>query len=555
MEFRRLTDDLSISPQIAVKDLAAIRAAGYRAIICNRPDGEGSDQPTFVEIATAAREQGIAACYLPVESSKVSDEDYTKFGELMRKLEKPVLAYCRTGMRAATLWGLSEASSRPLPEILGAAQVVGYELDAITRRIANGGKLPVQVATASHEIVIVGAGAAGLAAAASLLARDERIDIAVIDPADTHYYQPGWTMVGGGAFRPESTARAMAAILPRKVHWIKAGVAAFEPDNHAVILEGCRVIRYQKLIVCPGLKLDWAAIAGLPETLGRNGVTSNYRYDLAPYTWQLVREMKRGRAIFTQPPMPIKCAGAPQKAMYLSSDYWQRSGHLQDIDVQMFNAGAVLFGVTDYVPALMAYVERYDIGLSFGYNLTAIDGPGKLATFRRVLQDGTIDSVTHTFEMIHVVPPQKAPDFIRVSPLADQAGWVDVDQTTLRHKTFADIFALGDVINAPNAKTAAAARKQAPVVAHNVLASLGKASGQASYDGYGSCPLTVARGKIVLAEFLYGGKLSPSFPAWLINGKRPSRLAWLLKERVLPPLYWRAMLKGREWLAKPEIVG
>jgi sulfide:quinone oxidoreductase len=554
MEFKRLTDDLSISPQIAVKDVAAIRAAGYRAIICNRPDGEGPDQPTFVEIEAAAREQGIAAYYLPVESGKVSDDDHARFGELMHKLEKPVLAFCRTGMRAATLWGLSQASSKPLPEILSAAQAAGYELGAITRRIANGGKVPLQVATASHDIVIVGAGAAGLAAAASLLARDERLDIAIIDPADTHYYQPGWTMVGGGVFKPETTARKMAAVLPRKVHWIKAGVAAFEPDNHAVILEGCRVIRYRKLIVCPGLKLDWGAIAGLPETLGRNGVTSNYRYDLAPYTWQLVREMKRGRAIFTQPPMPIKCAGAPQKAMYLSSDYWQRSGQLQDINVQMFNAGAVLFGVADYVPALMEYIERYRIGLNFGYNLTAIDGPGKLATFHRVLQDGTVDSVTHDFDMIHVVPPQKAPDFVRVSPLADNAGWVDVDQTTLRHKTFADIFALGDVINAPNAKTAAAARKQAPVVAHNVLAALGKVRGEAAYDGYGSCPLTVERGKIVLAEFLYGGKIAPTLPTWLIDGKRPSRLAWLLKERILPPLYWQGMLKGREWMAQPELV-
>jgi sulfide:quinone oxidoreductase len=413
----------------------------------------------------------------------------------------------------------------------------------------------VHTAAARHDIVIVGAGAAGIAAASSLLARNERLDIAVIDPADTHYYQPGWTMVGGGIFRPETTARAMAAVLPHKVHWIKASVATFDPDNHAVVLEDCRVIHYRKLIVCPGLKLDWGAIDGLAETLGRNGVTSNYRYDLAPYTWQLVQEMKRGRAIFTQPPMPIKCAGAPQKAMYLSSDYWERSGLLQDIQVQMFNPGAVLFGVADYVPALMEYVERYGIGLNFGYNLTAIDGPGKVATFRRVLPDGTVESVTRDFEMIHVVPPQKAPDFIRVSPLADQAGWVDVDQNTLRHKKFADVFALGDVINAPNAKTAAALRKQAPVVAHNVLASLGMARGQASYDGYGSCPLTVARGKIVLAEFLYGGKVAPSFPAWLINGKRPSRLAWLLKERVLPPLYWRAMLKGREWLAKPEILG
>jgi sulfide:quinone oxidoreductase len=146
-------------------------------------------------------------------------------------------------------------------------------------------------------------------------------------------------------------------------------------------------------------------------------------------------------------------------------------------------------------------------------------------------------------------------DFIRASPLADQAGWVDVDQNTLRHKKFEDVYALGDVINAPNAKTAAAVRKQAPGVAHNVLASLGKARGQASYNGYGSCPLTVARGKIVLAEFVYGGKVAPSFPAWLINGKRPSQLAWLLKECVLPPLYWRAMLKGREWLTRPEIVG
>jgi sulfide:quinone oxidoreductase len=555
MEIRKLTTELSVSPQIAASDLPAIRAAGFRAIICNRPDGEGPDQSTFSEIAAAARDCGIDAYYLPVESGKVSEAASAQFGDLMRASGKPVLAYCRTGMRSTTLWGLSEAPTRPLPEILAAAKGAGYELGALARRIANGGKVPVKIAEASHDIVIVGAGAAGIATASSLLARDRTLDIAVIDPADTHYYQPGWTMVGAGVFTPEATAQEMAALLPRKVHWIKAAVAAFEPDAHAVILEGCRVVRYRKLIVCPGLKLDWRAIDGLPETLGRNGVTSNYRYDLAPYTWQLVRELKGGRALFTQPPMPIKCAGAPQKAMYLSSDYWQRSGRLGSIDVQMFNAGNVLFGVADYVPALMEYVNRYGIELNFGYNLHAVDGPGKRAIFRRTLENGTVESMTQDFDMIHVVPPQKAPDFIQVSPLADAAGWVDVDKATLRHKTHADIFALGDVANTPNAKTAAAARKQAPVVAHNVLASLGKARGEASYDGYGSCPLTVERGKIVLAEFLYGGKVAPSFPTWLINGKRPSRLAWLLKERVLPPLYWRAMLKGREWLAKPEIVG
>ena len=132
-------------------------------------------------------------------------------------------------------------------------------------------------------------------------------------------------------------------------------------------------------------------------------------------------------------------------------------------------------------------------------------------------------------------------------------GWVDVDQNTLRHKSFENIWSLGDVMNAPNAKTAAAARKQAPVVANNVLADMGLARGLAHYDGYGSCPLTVERGKIVLAEFGYGGKLLPSLPTWLIDGTRPRRLSWLLKSEALPWIYWNGMLKGHEWLARPQV--
>ncbi|MBB4513613.1 bifunctional protein tyrosine phosphatase family protein/NAD(P)/FAD-dependent oxidoreductase [Paraburkholderia fungorum] len=555
MDIKQLTAELAVSHQIAASDLHAIKAAGFRAVVCNRPDGEGSDQPNFSEIEAAAREQGIETYYLPIESGKVGDGEAAQFGELMQALPKPVLAYCRTGMRAATLWALSEAPRRALPDIVAAAKAAGFDLSALARRIANGVKVPDEVAVASHDIVIIGAGAAGVAAAASLLARDRNLEIAIIDPAGVHYYQPGWTMVGAGVFDPRTTARDMAAVLPRQVHWIKAAVAAFEPEKNAVVLEGCRMVSYRQLIVCPGLTLDWHAIDGLSETLGQNGVTSNYRYDLAPYTWQLVRELRGGRALFTQPPMPIKCAGAPQKAMYLSSDHWRRSGRLEQIDVQFFNAGAVLFGVADYVPALMEYVKRYDIALNFGFNLGAIDGPARRATFRRTLENGSVESVTREFDMIHVVPPQKAPDFVRVSPLADKAGWVDVDQATLRHKTYSNVFALGDAANTPNAKTAAAARKQAPVVAHNVLAALGKVRGEAAYDGYGSCPLTVERGKIVLAEFLYGGKVAPTLPTWLIDGKRPSRLAWLLKERLLPPLYWQGMLKGREWLAQPELVG
>jgi len=404
-----------------------------------------------------------------------------------------------------------------------------------------------------HQIVIIGAGSAGIAIAASLMKRASQLDIAIIEPADTHYYQPGWTMVGAGIFDAPFTARPMSSVIPSGAQWIKASVATFEPDSNQVTLQNGNTVHYQQLIVCPGLKLNWAGIEGLSEALGKNGVTSNYRYDLAPYTWELVQKMRGGKALFTQPAMPIKCAGAPQKAMYLSCDSWQSAGTLKDTQVQFFNAGVALFGVADYVPALMEFVKGYGIDLQFGHTLTKINGVTKEATFTRALPDGTKESVTTNFDMIHVVPPQTAPDFIKASPLADAAGWVDVEPSSMRHKKYANIHAAGDVGNTTNAKTAAAARKQAPVVAHNVLAALGKVSGIASYDGYGSCPLTVAHGKIVLAEFLYGGKIAPTFPQWLNNGRRPTRLAWFLKASLLPWIYWNAMLKGREWFAKPVI--
>jgi sulfide:quinone oxidoreductase len=138
------------------------------------------------------------------------------------------------------------------------------------------------------------------------------------------------------------------------------------------------------------------------------------------------------------------------------------------------------------------------------------------------------------------------------SPLAAANGFIDVDEATLRHPRYPNVFGLGDGAATSNAKTAAAARQQAPVVAVNVLAALEGKAPVADYDGYGSCPLTVERGKIVLAEFGYGGKLLPTFPKWLIDGTRPTRLAWFLKERMLPPLYWQGMLKGHELLARPH---
>ena len=552
MDIKRISSALSVSPQIAATDIATLKAEGFRSIICNRPDGEGADQPNFEEIRAAAEAAGMEVRYIPIQTGMVRDADADAFGAALQDLPGPVFAYCRSGTRSATLWSLAMAKTLPIAHILGATKAAGYDMNGVARRITNGGKTPTDTGDAAYDVVVVGAGAGGISVAASLKSRDPDLSIAVIDPADIHYYQPGWTMVSGGIFEAQDTAKTMASLIPRGVTWIKAAVAAFEPANNAVILDGCRVVKYTRLVVCPGIKLAWDKIDGLEETLGRNGVTSNYRYDLAPYTWQLVQQLKSGRALFTQPPMPIKCAGAPQKAMYLSGDAWFRNGALKNIDIQFMNAGGVLFGVKDYVPALMEYIAKYDASLNFFHTLVSVDGPAKKAVFDVAKPDTTPARVEVEFDMMHVCPPQVAPDFIRVSPLADAAGWVDVDQATLRHKTYDNIWSLGDVMNAPNAKTAAAARKQAPTVADNIVADIAGRGPVSQYDGYGSCPLTVERGKIVLAEFGYGGILKPSFPKFLIDGTKPSRAAWFLKEKMLPPIYWQAMLKGKEWMAKPE---
>ncbi len=553
MDIRHLASGLSISGQIHPDQMSEIKTSGFRAIICNRPDGEGSDQPLFADIQRAAQAMGIEAHYLAAESGKVTDEQGVAFGKLFESLPKPVLAYCRSGMRSTTMWALSQAGQQPLPRIVETASKAGFDMKGVIRRIANEGRTPVGVAEARHAVVIVGAGAAGIAAASSLLAREPGLDIAIIDPADVHYYQPGWTLVGGGVFDAHRTAHTMGATIPRGVHWIKAAVAAFEPENDAIILDGCRVVRYEQLIVCPGLKLDWHAIEGLPQTLGRNGVTSNYLYHLAPYTWEQVQQLRSGRAIFTQPPMPIKCAGAPQKAMYLCADHWRRQGgtrryrdrllQRRDSPVWRSRLRASLDGVRPRLWDRPEFRQYADVCRWTGTNgdLQVRQGRWQYAPGDARLRPAACGA------------PSGSAGFYPRKPLADGAGWIDVDPDSLRHKAWANIHALGDATNTSNAKTAAAARKQAPVVAHNVLAAMGKAKGSAHYDGYGSCPLTVERGKVVLAEFTYGGKLAPSFPSWLIDGTRPSWLAWLLKERILPPLYWKAMLKGREWLAKPEL--
>ena len=403
-------------------------------------------------------------------------------------------------------------------------------------------------ATQHFDIVVIGAGSGGIAVSSSLLKRNGKLRIALVDPATKHYYQPGWTMVGGGVFSAESTERETRTLIDKRVSLIQQLVTEVKPDVDKIVLEDGSQVNYDQLVIAPGLMLNWGAIEGLKETLGKNGVTSNYRYDLAPYTWELVRKTQRGKTIFTQPPMPIKCAGAPQKALYLSADHWLRNKHLKDIEIDFCNAGGVLFGVPAYVDGLQSYMEKYGVNLRYNHNLVKVDGEQRRAWFDVTDAEGNKSQICKDFDMLHVCPVQQPPEFVADSGLANQGGWLSVDPHSLRQTQYKNIWGLGDVMNTTNAKTMAAVRKQVPVVAKNIISVRAGLAISASYDGYGSCPLTVERGKIILAEFCYGGRVAPSFPKWFNTGTKPTKLAWWLKSLVLPFVYWQLMLKGREWM-------
>lgn len=534
MDLKQHNVTFSTAGQLTAEDMAIAAELGFRSIINNRPDGEAAGQPTSEELEAAAKLAGLAYHYLPVVPNQVTPDLLQQFADIYTQVDQPTLAFCRTGNRSTQVWAASQ--------------------ELISDQSKSIGLAPPEIGARQKgehaEIVIVGGGAAGIATAASLLKRNRDFEITIIEPSDTHYYQPGWTFVGSGVFKPGETHKPMGQVMPAGVKWIQDAVTDFDPNNNTVSLTKGTTVSYDMLVVAPGLKLDWDKVNGLKETLGQNGVASNYDIETAQQMWVNTQSLTKGRAVFTQPPMPIKCAGAPQKAMYLAGDYWQQQNRLTDIKIEFYNAGKVLFGVADYVPALENYIKQYNVGLHFSQNLVEVDGPAHKAWFAN---SETNERVEVEFDLLHVSPPQTSPDFIRNSSLVNAEGWVEVDQYTLRHQRFTNIFSLGDVCSAPNAKTAAAVRKQAPVVAHNIHALLKGIDTTAYYDGYGSCPLIVERGKVVLAEFGYGGKLLPSAPLWLLDGTKPTRLGWLLKAKLLPPIYFELMLRGHEWLAKPDL--
>ena len=400
---------------------------------------------------------------------------------------------------------------------------------------------PTTSSIPKHAVVIIGAGAAGVTVAARLRHSQPDLDVAVIDPSEHHDYQPAWTLVGAGAYRAQDTRRSLRDCLPRGAQHISQGVVQLLPEQNRLVLADGSQLAYDFLVVAAGIQINWNAIEGLAEALGKNGVTSNYRYDLAPYTWELVQQFKGGTAIFTQPAGAVKCPGAPQKALYLAADHFRRHG-VKMASLQFRTAAPTVFGVPFYAQALDKVMASYGAQAGFGQNLVQVRGQDRIAVFESVV-DGQNVREEVGYDLLHVVPPQSAPDFIRQSALADANGWLDVDKHTLRHPRYPNVFGLGDCTSTPNSKTVAAIKSQAPVLVGNLLSALRGDASEHAYDGYAACPLTTSKGKVLLAEFTYGGTVAPSLP---LDPRVPRRLYWDLKRFFLPWFYWSVLLKGRE---------
>lgn len=415
-----------------------------------------------------------------------------------------------------------------------------------------------------YDVLIIGGGTGGIMTAAQLRRKDKKLRIAIMDPAKDHWYQPAWTLVGAGTYNMKDTRRDERDQIPDGVDWIQEAAAGFEPEANAVVSASGARFTYGHLVVAPGIKLDIDALPGLREALETDSVCSNY---IDPEkTLRVMKAFKGGNAVFTQPATPIKCGGAPQKAAYMADEFFRRNGVRDRTRLVFATPGSVIFGVEPFRFALEDVIRRKKIILKTFYKPVRIDPVKKEIHFAWskpgdnrcvITEDQGLkekvegeSTVVMPYDMLHLAPPQCAPDFVRNSPLTyaegPNKGWLEVDINTLQHKRYANIFGLGDVAALPTAKTGAAIRKQAPVVVANILQRIkdGLLSA-AKYGGYSSCPLVTGYGRMLLAEFKYDNvRDSDPMLSKVFDTGKPLWSMWLLKKYALPWLYWNRMLKG-----------
>lgn len=396
---------------------------------------------------------------------------------------------------------------------------------------------------AHFQVLVVGGGSAGITVAAQLLNMPNAPQVAIVDPADKHYYQPLWTLVGAGVFPKEESERNEADCIPDGATWIKQAVSAFDPDNNAITLGNGESVTYDYMVVALGIQIDWDKTPGLKESLGKpgTGVCSNYAYDSVESTFENIKALKKGTAIFTHPNSPIKCGGAPLKIAYLAEDYWSKNGVRHNINIKFVKGGGGIFAVKKYADALTKVADRKNIERVWQEDLKELRPEKKQAVFQNLL---TGAETVMDYDMIHVSPFMSAPDVIKKSKLAASTGWVEVDKGTTQHVRYPNVFALGDCSNLPTSKTGAAIRKQAPTTSANLMSAMQGKPLTKIYNGYTSCPLVTGYGSLILAEFDYDNVPMESFP---FNQAEERYSMYALKAYGLPRIYWHGMLKGREF--------
>jgi sulfide:quinone oxidoreductase len=389
------------------------------------------------------------------------------------------------------------------------------------------------------EVVIVGGGTAGISVVSRLTKRLADPDICVIEPDEGHYYQPLWTLNGAGIGNRKQTRRPQSDVIPPDVDWLQDAVEKIDPEHNQLVTRGNTTVEYGWLILAPGIQLDWDEITGLEGNVGSHGICSNYSYDTVDTTRRELESFDGGRAVFTMPTTPVKCPGAPQKIVYLADEVFRENGVREDTEITFLFPGDSIFGVEKYAEPLRNVIDRKDIDVRYETNLVELNPEHREATYEDLT---TGETVTLDYDMIHVTPPQSGPDFLASSGLTDEEGWVAVDEHTLRHREFDNVFSLGDASNLPTSKTGAAVRKQVPVLVDNLLSARKREELTERYNGYTACPLVTSQNTVVMAEFDYEGNPRETFP--VDQGKERRSMFWV-KRYLLPVFYWWIMLKGR----------
>jgi sulfide:quinone oxidoreductase len=469
--------------------------------------------------------------------------------------------------------GISRREAFKLAGLGSAAYLMGgSEAEASTQ---------LRASEATGKILIIGGGLAGISTAARLVNTLSNPDITIIEPNPKSVsYQPGTTLVASGVYTKADIDYNTSEFIPKGVTVLKDRAIDFNPESNSVALESGETITYDFLIVAAGLTLDYGAIKGLEEVgdaytagdaskilkvFGDSGVTSVYNIDTSVAMWtqmqkfiQKAKDGQKVKGVFTDPATAIKCGGAPKKVMYLTNARLVEAGAAARANAELtfYPDGGKLFGVNEYADAIEKQFIARDMKWNFNHNLVEVDIAKKIAIFDKHWQEkGPYDkdleeysmvtknlNVEIPFDLLHITPPQKAPDEIGKSAIGSAKGWVPVNKETLQHVKYNNIFALGDIAAVPMGKTGGTVRKQYKVLVDNLIAVMEGKEPTAKFDGYTVCPLITDIGKVMLAEFDWTAKPTPSFP---LDPTQERYLWWLLKVYLLKPMTQYGMLSGK----------